>query len=229
MVVEVVFFFLCLILHSYACQTWLQASVDGSEGKEDVVQAPSISNMEHKFSNFQKPFKKQRLSLYVAATENGDASSDSDKDVNLTAEERRKRESRSKRFDRGHGNPTEKGHFKSKVAGASNLHTRRATALILSKTLDDTGSRAVEDIDWDALTVRGTCQEIEKRYLRLTSAPDPATVSCGFLCIRLDSESIACSIRFNIFLCRCVQKKFWRRLCTWFKTHRRITFISAIS
>ncbi|KAB2022501.1 hypothetical protein ES319_D07G216000v1 [Gossypium barbadense] len=35
---------------------------------------------------------------------------------------------------------------------------------------------AVEHIDWDALTVRGTCQEIEKRYLRLTSAPDPSTV-----------------------------------------------------
>lgn len=31
-------------------------------------------------------------------------------------------------------------------------------------------------LPWDALTVKGTCQEIEKRYLRLTSAPDPATV-----------------------------------------------------
>ncbi|XP_062112691.1 SAC3 family protein A-like [Humulus lupulus] len=37
-------------------------------------------------------------------------------------------------------------------------------------------SRAVEDIDWDSFTVKGTCQEIEKRYLWLTSAPDPATV-----------------------------------------------------
>lgn len=48
-----------------------------------------------------------------------------------------------------------------------------------TNTSDDSGgaSRAVEDIDWDSLTVKGTCQEIEKRYLRLTSAPDPATVS----------------------------------------------------
>lgn len=48
---------------------------------------------------------------------------------------------------------------------------------MLSKNFDDGGSRAVEDIDWDALTVKGTCQEIEKRYLRLTSAPDPSTVN----------------------------------------------------
>lgn len=48
---------------------------------------------------------------------------------------------------------------------------------MLSKNFDDDGSRAVEDIDWDALTVKGTCQEIEKRYLRLTSAPDPSTVN----------------------------------------------------
>ncbi|KAJ6311629.1 hypothetical protein OIU77_013393 [Salix suchowensis] len=47
---------------------------------------------------------------------------------------------------------------------------------MLSKSLDDSGSKAVEDFDWDALTVKGTCQEIEKRYLRLTSAPDPSTV-----------------------------------------------------
>ena len=47
---------------------------------------------------------------------------------------------------------------------------------MLSKSFEDGASKAVEDIDWDALTVKGTCQEIEKRYLRLTSAPDPATV-----------------------------------------------------
>ncbi|KAI5430966.1 hypothetical protein KIW84_035203 [Lathyrus oleraceus] len=51
-----------------------------------------------------------------------------------------------------------------------------ASALVLSKSFDDGVSKPVEDIDWDALTVKGTCQEIEKRYLRLTSAPDPATV-----------------------------------------------------
>ncbi|KAI4384451.1 hypothetical protein MLD38_002607 [Melastoma candidum] len=153
-----------------------KALVDSSEDKEDMVQAPSISNGEHKFANFQKRFKKPRLSVNITATENEDASSDSDKDVNLTAEERKKRESRSKRFDKGRGNHVEKGYVKPKVAGSANLYPRRATAQVLSKALDDSGSRAVEDIDWDALTVRGTSQEIEKRYLRLTSAPDPATV-----------------------------------------------------
>ena len=33
-----------------------------------------------------------------------------------------------------------------------------------------------EDIDWDSFVVRGTCQEVEKSYFRLTAKPDPASV-----------------------------------------------------
>lgn len=68
-------------------------------------------------------------------------------------------------------------HFRPKAAAAGNLYTRKSSALVLSKSYEDSGNRAVEDIDWDSLTVKGTCQEIEKRYLRLTSAPDPTTVT----------------------------------------------------
>lgn len=32
------------------------------------------------------------------------------------------------------------------------------------------------EVDWDEMTVKGLSQELEKPYLRLTSAPDPATV-----------------------------------------------------
>lgn len=33
-----------------------------------------------------------------------------------------------------------------------------------------------KELDWDQYTIKGTSQELEKSYLRLTSAPDPSTV-----------------------------------------------------
>lgn len=150
-------------------------------------------NMDQNFARFQRPPKRQRIVDKPTVMENGDASSDSDQEQSLssyyssasslanTPEERKKRENRSKRFERGQGNRTELNHHhKPKDAGLANLYTRRATAMVISKNLDNRSSEAVEDIDWDALTVRGTCQEIEKRYLRLTSAPDPSTVSLEY-------------------------------------------------
>ncbi|KAI3701839.1 hypothetical protein L6452_27219 [Arctium lappa] len=50
--------------------------------------------------------------------------------------------------------------------------------------------RVVEDIEWDSLTVKGTCQETEKRYLCFTFAPDPATISfllSSIVCLLLKS------------------------------------------
>ncbi|XP_010253399.1 PREDICTED: SAC3 family protein A isoform X2 [Nelumbo nucifera] len=135
-----------------------------------------------------RPVKKQRLSDNSNLAENGGTSSDSDKEQSLTAyyssaialadspEERKRRENRSKRFEKVHGHRAETKNLRTKDVGAGNLYTRRLTALERGKNYEDSGNRAVEDIDWDALTVKGTCQEIEKRYLRLTSAPDLATV-----------------------------------------------------
>ncbi|KAF9590885.1 hypothetical protein IFM89_000141 [Coptis chinensis] len=151
---------------------------------------PFHSQQQNQSKPSQKPFKKPRFGDIYKVTENGDASSDSEKEQGLTAyysgaialantpEERKRRESRSKRFDKGPGQHTQIKNIRTKVVGGGNLYTKRASALtlVLGKGAEDGGSRAVEDIDWDSLTVKGTCQEIEKRYLRLTSAPDPATV-----------------------------------------------------
>eukprot|EP01132_Coremiostelium_polycephalum_P010041 gene10041-12310_t len=42
---------------------------------------------------------------------------------------------------------------------------------------NNTGSYDINgELDWDSLTIKGTSQELEKPYLRLTSAPDPSTV-----------------------------------------------------
>lgn len=137
--------------------------------------------------NAQRPAKRQRLGDGPSGADGG-ASSDSDAEQNLTAyysgaialadtlEERKRRESRSKRFEKARGNRALNNHFRPKNTGAG-LYTRRDTALVLRKNFEDGNSRPVEDIDWDSLTVKGTCKEIEKGYLRLTSAPDPATVS----------------------------------------------------
>ncbi|XP_019428729.1 PREDICTED: SAC3 family protein A-like isoform X3 [Lupinus angustifolius] len=158
--------------------------------KEDVYRSSKFSPLIQRTSSKapQRAFKKQRLTDASIASENGDASSDSDKEQSLTAyysasmtfsdspEERKRRENRSKRFEYRQGHRSENNHFRKKSAGAGNMYNRRASALVLSKSSEDGVSKAVEDIDWDSLTVKGTCQEIEKRYLRLTSSPDPATV-----------------------------------------------------
>lgn len=135
----------------------------------------------------QRPLKKSRFSDMSNITENGKSSSDSDKEQELakhysgaitlenSPEERKRREHRSKRFEKGQERQTDVKQFKQKSVGIENI-LRRASAMLLAKSYDDQCSRAVEDIHWDALTVKGTCQEVEKRYLRLTSAPDPATV-----------------------------------------------------
>ncbi|XP_020235314.1 SAC3 family protein A isoform X2 [Cajanus cajan] len=164
-----------------------KVAVENKESKEGGFRNTKFSPILQRLSSKapQRPFKKQRL---TDASENGDASSDSDKEQSLTAyysaamafsdspEEKKRRENRSKRFDLGQGHRSENNHLRKKNAGAGNLYNRRASALGLSKSFEDGINKAVEDIDWDALTVKGTCQEIEKRYLRLTSAPDPATV-----------------------------------------------------
>ncbi|KAJ9175615.1 hypothetical protein P3X46_014156 [Hevea brasiliensis] len=164
--------------------------IGNSESKVDAFSDLKFSLSEQKTlsKGSQRPLKKQRIADAFNSAENGNASSDSDKEQSLAAyysgaialanspEEKKKRENRSKRFEKVQGHQSEINYFKPKNAGAGNLYSKRASALMLCKNFDDGGSRAVEDIDWDALTVKGTCQEIEKRYLRLTSAPDPSTV-----------------------------------------------------
>ena len=95
-----------------------------------------------------------------------------------TLEEKERRQNRFKRFDRGKDfGRGGKGLGRGRGPVAGSAGARRATALQLAlNSGEGQNGRAVEDIDWDSLTIRGTCQEVEKRYLRLTSAPDPQTV-----------------------------------------------------
>uniref|UniRef100_A0A0D9V7J1 PCI domain-containing protein n=1 Tax=Leersia perrieri TaxID=77586 RepID=A0A0D9V7J1_9ORYZ len=137
----------------------------------------------------QRPSKKKRIGGNSSLNENGNVSSDSDKEKDLTKyyanaitianspEEKKRREHRSKRFERSQGAASSKSRSSAPdKEGTSNIYARRSISMLLNRSNGDGVSFAVEDLDWDAMTVKGTCQEIEKRYLRLTSAPDPSTV-----------------------------------------------------
>ncbi|KAL5229975.1 hypothetical protein ABZP36_028751 [Zizania latifolia] len=136
----------------------------------------------------QRRAKKQKMSSYSGLMQNGNASSDSDKDQDLTKyyasatalanspEEKKRREHRSKRFEKNLNSSSKSKNSAASKDAIANVHARKAVSALLTRSCEDGTSLAVEDMDWDALTVKGTCQEIEKQYLRLTSAPDPATV-----------------------------------------------------
>ncbi|XP_044450741.1 SAC3 family protein A isoform X7 [Triticum aestivum] len=132
--------------------------------------------------------KKQKMGSYSSVVQNGDNSSDSDKEKDLTKyyanasalanspEEKKRREHRSKRFEKSKDSSSKSRNSAVNKGAVAHIHTRRPISALVTGSYKDGSSLAVEDMDWDALTVKGTCQEIEKRYLRLTSAPDPSTV-----------------------------------------------------
>uniref|UniRef100_A0A8R7TJZ5 PCI domain-containing protein n=1 Tax=Triticum urartu TaxID=4572 RepID=A0A8R7TJZ5_TRIUA len=170
---------------SNACTTWENTRRTGNTwnlGNFVQSRQPPTSQWN------QRPSKKQRIGGNANLTKNGNASSDSDKEQDLTKyyassialtnspEEKKRREHRSKRFERGQGASSKSTSSIPYKDGAANVYTRGAISMLNNRSNGDGASLAVEDIDWDALTIKGTCQEIEKRYLRLTSAPDPATV-----------------------------------------------------
>ncbi|XP_010509029.1 PREDICTED: SAC3 family protein A-like [Camelina sativa] len=191
---------------------------------------PTYSGQNSAKKSFQRPVKRQRFSGGAATAIDDEASSDSDKDLTpyyssavalaSSAEEKKRRDSRSKRFERVQGHNRGTDLPKPKNANVGNLHSRRATALRLSKTFDESGSRAVEDIDWDALTVKGTCQEIEKRYLRLTSAPDPATVRPEDV---LEKALLMVQDSQKNYLYKCDQLKSIRQDLTVQRIHNHLT------
>ncbi|CAM0955157.1 unnamed protein product [Alopecurus aequalis] len=136
----------------------------------------------------QRPSKKQKMGSYSSVIQNGSTSSDSDKEQDLTKyfasasalanspEEKKRREHRSKRFEKCKDSSSKTRNSAVNKDAMVYAHTRRPISALATRSSENGSSLAVEDLDWDALTVKGTCQEIEKRYLRLTSAPDPSTV-----------------------------------------------------
>lgn len=144
-------------------------------------EAPSSSKVN------QRPAKKQKMGSNLSQIQNGSASSDSEKEHDLTKyyasatalanspEEKKRREHRSKRFEKSKDSSLKSRNASANSDAMANLRLRRAISSLRTRTYEE-GTLAVEDMDWDALTIKGTCQEIEKQYLRLTGAPEPAKI-----------------------------------------------------
>ncbi|KAL9956240.1 hypothetical protein ACROYT_G037688 [Oculina patagonica] len=58
----------------------------------------------------------------------------------------------------------------------SSLMPQRSTANSILNTIHSLSFEDGEELDWRKYHVVGTCEDLEKPYLRLTSAPDPSTV-----------------------------------------------------
>ncbi|KAH8037356.1 hypothetical protein HPB51_009911 [Rhipicephalus microplus] len=67
--------------------------------------------------------------------------------------------------------------FQSEISAG---RKKRPFSLVLSinagPSLGPSSGDGDADLDWESFPVVGTCQELEKQYLRLTSAPDPSTI-----------------------------------------------------
>ncbi|XP_039535312.1 leukocyte receptor cluster member 8 homolog [Pimephales promelas] len=64
-----------------------------------------------------------------------------------------------------------------KQSRAARFHTKlRTEPLVLNINAFDLPNGSQEGLSWDECPIVGTCQDITKIYLRLTCAPDPATV-----------------------------------------------------
>lgn len=95
---------------------------------------------------------------------------DADGGTALTLAERSKRSKRAGRFGDG---STEGGGASAAAAAAARRERLKSMQLAVA-AVDQTEEEREQT--WDALTIKGTCQALEKSYFRLTSAPDPATV-----------------------------------------------------
>lgn len=112
--------------------------------------------------------KKQRRALAAAAAAAAeDAPVGSGGVWEWSAEEEKKRARRAGRFDGGAG------------AGAdlpASAFDDRVAYMRHKKRLVEAAAHHADDIDWERFKIKGTCQKLEKSYLRLTSAPDPVEV-----------------------------------------------------
>lgn len=91
---------------------------------------------------------------------------ESNEDQSARYEEEQRKQQRGNRFGDGVAQGAKKIGSNDNYAAK-----RRRRVELYTEEVD-----SEEEIDWNQFAIKGTCQELEKSYFRLTSAPHPSTV-----------------------------------------------------
>ncbi|KAL3905668.1 MAG: hypothetical protein SGILL_009587, partial [Bacillariaceae sp.] len=124
------------------------------QGNEDYLALPSMNNANS--NNHNNKFKKQRSNQLVRQKE------DNGMDASAAA--------RAKRANRFGGAADEAIHL------SYSTHDRYMGKAVLGGVSSSSAGEALTETDFEQMTVKGTCQVLEKQYLRLTAPPRPDRV-----------------------------------------------------
>lgn len=150
---------------SYAAQRDYRAAEYEREEKQSPYEAGKRKKSQKKASKAKKA-KHEPIKVKEKSTKASSKMSDGFK---VNKEEKSKRSQRQERFNKSNASKT------MDTTARWNPYQAQIDAARIKNALR-TAEQVGESLDLSKFAIKGTCQDLEKRYLRLTSAPDPSTV-----------------------------------------------------
>ena len=145
-------------------------SKQGSEPKitEKKISVPKmVSNDAYKTDFPHVDSNARKRKFFTSYTGSDSDSGNSSQGGAFAENEETRRRHRADRFK------DEEKQQSARGGGSSSTKNRRRN---IARRISEIAIKENVDIDWDAFAIKGSCQELEKSYFRLTSAPDPKTV-----------------------------------------------------